>query len=184
MGSTTPPPGQRPPSPHRTALAVLAVFYALGLAATAFLLVSRAVRFDWRHLWATWTQPPVHHPVGYVAPHLPAHLKLPPAPVIRHAPRVIVWHTLSPVLARREPLTRWPIRGTKRVRMVPPSQAPHQLAMVRAPQRAPVPTWAPQRATMPAWSPQRAPMPTWAHPPDPTLPPECRPRNPVVVGQD
>ena len=32
-------------------------------------------------------------------------------------------------------------------------------------------------------APSRTPTITWAHPPDPNLPPECRPRNPVVVSQ-
>jgi hypothetical protein len=202
MGSTTPPGGRRPPAPHRTAVAVLVVFYTVGLAGIAALLVSRTTRIDWVHLWATWTQPPIHHPAGYTAPRLPTFVKLPPAPVLGHTPRAIAWHTLPPVMARREPSARWSRRGTMRGRMAPgPSQGAPPLPIVRAFRPAPLPTWAPPRAPrqarmltyappraprpapMPTWTPSRAPMPTWAHPPDPSLPPECRPRNPVVVGQ-
>ena len=35
---------------------------------------TRTVRFDWHHLWAAWTQPPVHHAAGYVPARLPTHL--------------------------------------------------------------------------------------------------------------
>jgi hypothetical protein len=188
MGSTTPSGGRRPPAPHRAAVAVLAVFYTVGLAGIAALLISRTGRIDWLHLWATLTRPPVHHPAGYTAPRLPTYVKLPPAPVLGHAPRAIAWHTLPPVMARREPSARWPRRGTKRGQMTQGSSpgAP-PLPIVQAYRPAPRSTWAPPRAPrpvpLPAWTLPRAPMPTWAHPPDPNLPPECRPRNPVVVGQ-
>lgn len=154
-------------APQRMALAVLTCCYGLGLAATAFLLVYRAVRIDWGHQWARLTRPPIRYPAGYVAPRLPMHVKLPPAPVLRRAPRVIVWQSLPPLSeggasgARRPARRRWSPRRSLSRR--PPAGVT----------RAPLLTWAPQRA----------PMPTWAHPPDPTLPPECRPPHPVVVGQ-
>ena len=191
MKRTAPDGGRRAPAPHRTALKMLIVFYTIGLAGTASLLVSRTVRFDWHHLWAAWTQPPVHHAAGYVPARLPTHLPpLPPAPALRHAPRVIAWYTPQGTIRhaasraiRHAP--RVAVRGAPVCRPAYAEplthRAPHRAPRVRGAQR-PSPALHQRTILLPP-EPPRAPMPTWAHPPDPTLPPECRPKNPVVVGQ-
>lgn len=182
MASTVPTGDRRPSRPHRTVVKVLAFAYAIGLAGTASLLLTRAGRFDWKQRWDAWTQPPLHHPAGYVRPHLPTHLPpLPPAPGIAHTARVLVWHTPPPPvfhhhsgLTSRRVSHRAPVHVTRLARR-----------MDRVSPRAlPFATTRPSHEFRIIDTPMGSSHPTWAHPPDPTLPAECRPRSPVVAAQE
>jgi hypothetical protein len=61
--------------------------------------------------------------------------------------------------------------------------------MARRPSRSRQPVRVARRSFEPVrqmriiFAPRPSTVITWAHPPDPSLPPECRPRNPVVVSE-
>lgn len=182
MPRTVPPGERRPSRPHRTAVKVLAFAYAISLAGTASLLLTRVGRFDWKQRWRAWTRPPLHYPAGYVRPRLPAHLPpLPPAPVAARTARGFVWHTpptrvfrhRAAETAPRE-LRRAPARAVRLARRV------DGIGARPAPARAPRASHEFRIVDTPTGN----SYPTWAHPPDPTLPAECRPRAPVVVPQE
>jgi hypothetical protein len=172
--------------PRRTALSVLVVIYTLGLAGISSVLMLEASRKSWRDRWSNWTHPRKLQP-GKAAPKPVSEAAGPEA----HQPAARYRETASankpPLrLAREHRSRRSPTRPTNRVsRTARPRAATRRLAKrTGSPRRARVArrSSGEQRTVWMFVVPRRAPLVTWAHPPDPTLPPHCRPRDPVVVG--
>jgi hypothetical protein len=174
MKPKAPARNRHAPAPHRGVLTALIITYAFTLAGIAFFMSRGRSGSQWKHLWTAWTRMPEQHPSVRLPVRLPA---LPPPPALRPASRVFVWHPSPP--SRSQP------QRTARPRVHQPTQARlarrsmHRATQVRTARRPSQPL----HQLKILLAPPRDPVVTWAHPPDPTLPPECRPPHPVVARQ-
>ncbi len=186
MNDTTQDQGQSARGSRRAALSVLIVLYTLGLAGISSLLVMEANRKHWRDCWTNWTRSLTPKQRQAEAKQLAAASPASDPTAVRPGRRVSA--SRLPVRSARSARSRRPSsRRTNRVTRAPRSPA----ATYRSDRRKESAGAArvarqgagAQRKLRMIVVPQRAPLVTWAHPPDMSLPPECRPRNPVVARQ-